>query len=65
MNTLLNDCLNELHFDINLVNRSAYVCYLGLTVDCNFSWKFHINCVNDKIARGASRLKKMFLCYAQ
>ena len=52
---MLNDCPNELHLDIHIVN---HVCFLDLTVDCNLSWKFHVNCVNDKIARGVSMLKK-------
>ena len=54
---LLNDCPNELHFDIHIANRVDYVCYL-VTIDCNLSWKFHVNCVDYKIARGISLLKK-------
>ena len=57
-NKLFNDCLSKLHFDIHIANRVDYVCYLGLTVDCNFTWKFQVNCVKDKIARGVSLLKK-------
>ena len=57
-NKLLNNCQNELHFDIHSVNRVDYVCYLSLTVDCNFSLKFHVNCGIDKIARSLSLLRK-------
>ena len=62
-NKLLNDCPNELHFDMLIVNLVDQVCYLCLTVDCNLSWKFHENCVNNKIARGVSLLKNfLILC---
>ena len=35
------------------------------TFDRNLSWKFQVNCINDKTARGVSQLKQMFLFYAR
>ena len=58
---LLINCLMIVQINCILIyifNRVDYVCYLGLTVDFSLSWKFHVNCVNDKIAREISLIQK-------
>ena len=47
-------------FNIHVVNRIDYVCYLSLIFECNLSWKLQVNCVNDKIARVVSLLKELY-----
>ena len=59
-NKLLKDCPNEMDFNIHVVNRIDYVCYLSLIFECNLSWKLQVNCVNDKIARVVSLLKELY-----
>ncbi len=58
-NKLLNDCPNEKHFNIHVVNCVDYFRYLGLILIVIYpACKFPVNCVNNKIITGVSLLEK-------
>ena len=41
------------------VEQTAYVKYLGLSIDCNLNWKKHTHEVGKKISRGIGILSKL------
>jgi hypothetical protein len=52
------NCPDVLHFDVHYVCRVNHICYLGLVIDSNLTWKQHIQCVNDKMSKGLAIMKK-------
>lgn len=52
-----NNFIDNLTFDDFSISRVNSLCYLGVILDQNLSWRNHINAVRDKVARGAAMLK--------
>ena len=55
--SLAANCFNVLNFDAHDVVKVNVVYYLGLVIDCELTWKEHVQCVNDKIVKGLAIIK--------
>ena len=55
----------KIHFPVNLkicnkyLEEKKYIKYLGVFIDCNLTWKFHIHEITKKIARNIGILSKL------
>ena len=60
-----NDDINvsTLNFDNHIVERVKQVHYLEFVIDTHLSWKFHINSIHDKFAKGLGMLKMRYLYF--